>query len=62
MKKYPISFYDANGALRTGLTSDEDWNENGFWIDYQGERIFVKLDCIRNEPVNKVRNHSCCEH
>lgn len=46
MEKYPVSFYDKNGALRTGLTSDEMRSKNGVWIEYQGERIFVKLDCI----------------
>ena len=50
---YPISFYDRNDALRTGLTRDEEWSESGVWIEYQGERIFIEIDRIRNESMKR---------
>ena len=49
--KYPIDFYDKNNALRTGMTDDESKNEEGIYVLYNGERIFVKNENIRNRMV-----------
>ena len=48
MDRYSIDFYDKNSALRTGMTDDESKKEEGIYVLYNGERIFVKNENIRN--------------
>ncbi|OVE79283.1 hypothetical protein BVY01_02895 [bacterium I07] len=52
MGKFIISWFDKNGALRTGLTDPEDFTKEGVWINYQGKRIFVKRERLRKVEQN----------
>lgn len=51
MESYSIDFYDKNSALRTGTTDDESKKEEGIYVLYNGKRIFVKNENIRNRIV-----------